>query len=254
MLDPSRLPASTPLGALTRLPLRLVPRSATVAVRSGPLRGLRWRVGSSVHGCWLGTYEAAKVAVVARSVRPGATVFDVGANAGYYTLLFSRLVGPAGRVVSVEPLPETGANLLHHVRANRLANVRVVPAAVAATGGWMPFQIAGSNSMGHLGGGGDATLEVATTTLDALRATVAEPPSVVKMDVEGGEGDALRGAAALLAERRTTWFIALHGDEARRDCGRILGEAGYAVRTLEGGELADLAAWPGDEIVATPRG
>jgi FkbM family methyltransferase len=251
MFRPEKLPSSSAFGAILRLPLRLIPRSATVRVKSGPLRSMRWRVGSPVHGCWLGAYEAAKVEVVTRAVRPGMTVFDVGANAGYYTLLFSRLVGPTGRVVAIEPLPENGANLLHHVQVNGITNTRVISAAVAATAGWTSFQVAASNSMGRVGGG-DATLQVATTMLDALRATVAEPPAVIKMDIEGGEGDALRGGSALLAERRTTWFIALHGDEARQRCGEILSEAGYAIRTIEGARIDNLSTWPGDEIVATP--
>jgi FkbM family methyltransferase len=253
MLRPESLPSSTSLGRILRLPLRFMPRSATVRVMSGPIRGMRWKVGSSVHGCWLGSYEADKVEIVMRSVRPGMTVFDIGANAGYYTLLFSRQVGPTGRVFAVEPLPENGASLLHHVRVNGIANTRVISAAMGAMAGWMNFQVAGSNSMGHLGGG-DATLRVATMTLDSLRAEVGEPPAVVKMDIEGGEGDALRGATALLAERCSTWFIALHGDEARKSCEEILSAAGYSIRTLDGMDIDDLSSWSGDEIVATPAG
>jgi FkbM family methyltransferase len=253
MLGPDKLPSSNSIGKILRFPLRLIPRSSTIKVKSGPLRGLRWRAGSSVHGCWLGTYESSKVEVVARAVRPGMVVFDLGANAGYYTLLFSRLVGATGKVVAVEPFPENCANLLHHVRVNGLTNTRVMTVAVAASEGWTNFQVAASNSMGHLGDG-DATLQVATTTIDALRATVGEPPALVKMDIEGGEGNALAGGSRLLAERRTTWFIALHGDEARRRCGEILSDAGYAIRTLDGTAIGDLAKWPGDEIVATPAG
>ena len=251
MFDPYRLPASTLFGSLVRLPLRLIPRAATIRVKSGPLKGLLWRVGSSTHGCWLGTYEDAKVRVVAQSVKPRATVFDVGANAGYYSLLFARLVGREGRVLAVEPLPENGANLLHHVRTNAFTNVRVIPAAVGETAGWTTFQPAASNSMGRLGEG-ESTLTVAVTTLDALRSIVPEAPSVIKMDIEGGEGAALRGAAGLLAERRSIWFISLHGDEARRSCQEVLRAAGYAIRALEGSVIDDLTCWEGDEIVATP--
>ena len=48
-------------GRTLRLPLRLVPKSAVVPILQGPLRGKRWIAGSSTHGCWLGTYELAKV-------------------------------------------------------------------------------------------------------------------------------------------------------------------------------------------------
>src|SRR5688572_27975846 len=85
-------------GALLRLPLRAIPKRTTVKVQSGINRGMKWIVGSSIHGCWLGTYELEKQPVIERFVRPGMTVFDIGANAGFYTLAFSRLVGEEGRV------------------------------------------------------------------------------------------------------------------------------------------------------------
>ena len=52
-----------------------------------------------------------------RELRPGATFFDIGANVGFVTLIAARLVGPSGRVVAFEPVPENVAaireNLAH---------------------------------------------------------------------------------------------------------------------------------------------
>lgn len=48
------------LGQVMRWPLRLIPRSVAVPIVQGPLRGKRWVVGSSTHGCWLGSYEYVK--------------------------------------------------------------------------------------------------------------------------------------------------------------------------------------------------
>jgi len=247
-----RYTATTLVGRALRLPLALIPRSAVLRVLGGPNKGLRWRAGAFVHGCWLGTYEADKAARVAAAVRPGMTVFDVGANAGYYTLLFSRLVGPSGAVVAFEPLPENAASLLEHVTWNGLGNVRLLSAAVAQGPGLTGFQVAASNAMGHLAGEA-ALLQVSTVGLDDLIARGLVPrPDLVKMDIEGAEGQALAGATALLAERRTIWFIALHGREARQACGQRLRAAGYAITSLAGEAIPDLSTWAGDEIVARP--
>lgn len=64
-------------GRLLRLPLKLLPAGLTVPVLSGLNRGMKWKVGSSVHGCWLGFYEKDKQQLIARLIQPG----DVPATA-----------------------------------------------------------------------------------------------------------------------------------------------------------------------------
>lgn len=93
-------------GRALRLPLHLIPRGLAVPILQGPLRGARWLVGAATHGCWLGSYELAKQLAFARWLAPGRVVYDLGAHAGFYTLLAARPVGPAGRVHAFEPLPE----------------------------------------------------------------------------------------------------------------------------------------------------
>src|SRR5579862_7724955 len=93
------------LGKLLRAPLRLIPRSAVLPILQGPLRGKKWVVGSGNHGCWLGSYEHDKQSLFQKTVRTGDIVYDVGANAGFYSLLASVLVGEKGQVYAFEPLP-----------------------------------------------------------------------------------------------------------------------------------------------------
>ena len=117
---------------------------------------MRWVVGSSTHGCWLGHYELEKQAVVSALVKPGMKVFDVGANAGFYTLAFARLVGNHGHVWAFEPLAENVQNLRRHVALNELANVTIVQAAVSRVAGVANFAVAENNSMGRLAEEGNA--------------------------------------------------------------------------------------------------
>src|SRR5215472_9429286 len=110
-------------GRLLRVPLKLLPSSTVVSIRHGPAEGLKWIVGSSNHGCWLGTFEFESQRVFKSMVRPGMTVYDVGANAGFFTLLFSKLTGRRGKVIAFEPCPYEMRYLLEHVRINALDNV-----------------------------------------------------------------------------------------------------------------------------------
>jgi FkbM family methyltransferase len=253
MIDPSKITSSTVLGRVLRLPLFLVPRRAVMRVRSGPNKGARWRAGSSVHGCWIGTYEAAKTRVVLGFVRAGMTAWDVGANAGYYTLLFSTAVGAAGRVVSFEPFPENLLNLLDHVRWNSAHNTAVVGAALGDRTGLIGFRPGPSNSQGQISSE-TSTLMVPVVEIDRCIADFGLPaPDVVKMDIEGAEGMALAGAGTLLRNRRSTWFISLHGKQACSETEAILRDFGYSLFRLDGRLISERLTKNDDDIVATTR-
>lgn len=91
--------------------------------------------------------------------------------------------------------------------------------------------------------GNRTSLMVPTVTLDGLVASGVPVPDLVKIDIEGGELAALRGAMQLLSLRRTTWLIALDGREHQQECRAILREHGYSLRDI---------VTP-DEIIATPN-
>ncbi len=215
-------------------------------VLQGPLRGQRWIVGSATHGCWLGTYEKEKQELVARLLRPGQVMFDVGANVGLYALLASKCVGLKGKVIAFEPLPGNLDYLRTHLALNRVANVEVLAAAVGRAPGRASFLAAGSRSMGRLDGGG--SLEVGVVSLDSLLASGRlPPPDAIKMDIEGGEVDALLGAQAILREHRPTIVLATHGWEKHQECLRLLRSFDYEVYALAGGDVGTT-----DELVAAP--
>ena len=224
------------LGKLVRLPLRLIPKSARLPILQGRLRGKRWIVGSSDHGCWLGSYENTKRIAFETVVTKESTVFDVGAHVGFYTLLASELVGPGGRVVAFEPLPRNLRYLKEHVAMNGAANVTIVEAAVSDKDGVATFEEAASSSMGRLQANGRCQVEV--VALDALLSRGATPdPKFVKMDIEGEELRALEGAKAMLERCHPTIFLATHGTDVHRDCCRFLQAIGYRLEPLDGRDL-----------------
>lgn len=81
----SRISNRSLLGRFLRFPLRFIPQESVVRIRRGPAQGMKWIVGSSNHGCWLGTYELEKQLALQRAVRQGMVVYDIGAQAGFYT-------------------------------------------------------------------------------------------------------------------------------------------------------------------------
>jgi FkbM family methyltransferase len=128
----------------------------------------------------------------------GDVVLDIGAYKGETTLWFADKVGPEGLVLALEPGRQTCAVLRRNIDRNQLstmAPIRVLPCAAGAHEGTARFIAAGGAAA--LGAEGETT--VAITTVDAL---VAEQHlarvDFIKMDIEGGEVDALRGAEETL--------------------------------------------------------
>lgn len=222
------------LGRLLRVPLRLLPPNATMRVLQGPLRGARWIAGASTHGCWLGSYEHDKHRRFAATLQPGQVVYDVGANAGFYTLLAARRVGGQGNVVAFEPLPRNLHYLCRHLALNRERAVRVVDAAVADRDGTAMLDPGPHPSMASLDVGG--SVQVRTVRLDTLVAEGLPPPDVIKIDVEGAECQVLRGAQEVLVTHRPVVFLATHGPQVHAACCELLRELGYGLVPLDTSE------------------
>ena len=228
MLDFSKLSNHSLIGRVCRSPLRAIPKSSVVPILQGPLRGKRWIAGSSTHGCWLGTYELDTQHTLGEIVQSGMTCYDCGANAGFFSLLFAYLTGPSGKVIAFEPYPENVGYIKRHVSINRLTNIEVCPTALGSRDG--PATFSGSGSMGRLSDDGE--LSVKCSRLDSLG---FPPPDVIKIDVEGAEGELIDGAENLLAKYHPALLISMHMDVciivAKLRC------LGYGVRWLPCGGL-----------------
>jgi FkbM family methyltransferase len=178
-----------------------------------------------------GTWEPDLSAFMRRRLRPGDTFIDVGANVGYLSALGSRLIGPHGIVVAIEPEPATGAALQETVAMNDLTNIRLVAAAVSDRHGELPLFVgpsywSGFTSTvaphGSLREQGPRALlrehgSVRAAPLGSL-ATREELAAarLIKIDVEGAEDRVLAGIVAsvdtlpahaeLIVEMIPTWW------------------------------------------------
>lgn len=231
-----------------RFPLRLIPPNMVIPVLQGKLRGYKWIAGSSNHGCWLGSYEFEKQDFISNLISPRSIVFDIGAHVGFYTLLFSALVGNSGQVAAFEPFPSNIAFLKRHIQLNGIKNVRVFEAAVAEKSGTANFQSGPSSSMGHITDKSSAsTFQVKIVSVDEL-VTNGEvpPPNYLKLDIEGAEFQALQGAVETLKVHHPVIFLATHGREVHQNCCNFLLELGYKLSPIVGSDIEQT-----DEILAT---
>jgi len=235
-MDFSGIDRSSVVGRVLRAPLALIPDGARMRVLQGALRGKTWIAGAHSHGCWLGSYEHDKQQLFSALVKTGAVVYDVGAKAGFYTLLASELVGPSGHVVAFEVQPRELRYLRTHVRLNGLENVTVLELAVGDGPGALTLS---STVNGHQGTPievGDR--KVRKTSLDALVGSCAlPPPDFITMTLEDGELEALRGAREVLTRHRPTVLLATHDAEVHQACMEELRAIGYGLQSIDGRPL-----------------
>jgi len=245
----SAIPSGTLIGRLLRVPLRLVPHGTHVRILQGPIRGKRWIVGSSDHGCWLGSYEYEKQRRFAAAISSGDVVYDVGAHVGFYSLVASAIAGPTGRVFSFEPVPENLALLRQHIKLNGATNCAVWGVAVSNSNGTAGFNIGPSSTSGHLGDERLGSISVPTVTLDDMVISgKLPPPNVLKMDIEGGECNALSGSVQVLEKYSPKIFLATHGPDLHKICCGLLTDYGYQLESLD-----HLPIDKTSEVLAVPR-
>jgi FkbM family methyltransferase len=232
----SGISGKTLLGKSLRYPLRFIPGRMKMPILQGKLRGKRWIVGSSNHGCWLGSYEYEQRLLFERLVTEGSVVFDVGAHVGFYTLLAATLVGTRGKVYAFEPLPANIQYLKTHLRLNRIANVTVIEKAVSDNPGVATFVEESSSAMGHFSEQG--ALTVPTVSLDDLLLKGEIPfPDFIKIDVENAAWCVLTGAESLLRSARPTIFLSTDPYLSRPQCHQFLESLGYQLRPIGASDL-----------------
>jgi FkbM family methyltransferase len=193
-----------------------VPASVWVSFRYRRPCALYWRDGAWIHhyrGAKIPhrsigraappdvfTAEAREIFLAGYTPREGDVVFDIGAGIGAETLVFSRLVGTSGRVVSIEAHPGTYARLVDLCRVNRLSNVTPLQVAVAETEGEATISDLANHSRNTLVENRDEGINVRVRRIDRIAAEFGiECIDLLKMNIEGAEPDAIRGMGQLLS-------------------------------------------------------
>jgi FkbM family methyltransferase len=207
------------------------------------------------NGAWIHRYRGAKIphaqlgraappavftehvhdtALYAYTPKRGDVVFDVGAGNGPETLVFSRLVGRSGRVVSIEAHPRTFRRVVELCNANALANVTALQVATADHDGTVTISDLANHVRNTTLASAHDGIEVPARRLETIaRSLDITHIDLLKMNIEGAEVSALHGLGPLLAKTRHV-CISCHDFLADEEGAETL-RTKAAVRELLGG-------------------
>jgi FkbM family methyltransferase len=205
-----------------------------VPIVSGPNRGVQ--VSLPVCGRhWAGRWEEERVAMVERLVQPGDVVWDIGAHHGLVSIMAARLAGPDGEVQAFEPAPSNHSLLRRHLAWNGASNVTAHNLAIAASNGRRSFGGGSSSQTFALDAGNDL---VECATIASILASGVRPPTVIKLDAEGAEGEILAASMESIP-KNCRLLVSIHSDRNYEAVVAALDSHGF--RVLETSELREWA-------------
>ena len=221
----------------------------------GPLKGMLMKISLKSERQFIyGNFEVEVVKMIQDVIKPGWVIYDVGAHVGYFTLIFSRLVGPKGHCFSFEPSPKVFRRLKSNVQLNRRrlqAEVDAIEIGLYSEAGQKEFFIGGSSSTGRLVRfpkevPEETIVTVPVTTIDTLVGNGMPSPDIVKIDVEYVEDHVIRGAINTISNHQTIILCEIHTIESGTNCFNILKSLSYDIRHIE-----TTHAWNSTDSVST---
>lgn len=166
--------------------------------------GYKWRldIGNFLErDIYLEKWELPETKLCAQIIEKNMVVFDIGANIGYYTLLFSKLAGETGIVYAFEPIKKYYEHMLFHLKINKVQNVRPEKLILSSTEGKLTIFPGESSARIDLPQGDQSAWKkhlqetVETTTLDRyVQKNEIAKLNFIKIDVDGHEVAVLKGA------------------------------------------------------------
>jgi FkbM family methyltransferase len=227
----ARLPSSIKYRLATIKPFyNGLMRLGQPAVQAQTIAGsLNWSIDELTSQKFLlGTYEPYMQKAFAKYVGDGATVYDVGAHAGYHSLLCSLLVGRSGRVIAFEPNPGNRESIKRQLAANPDAQVTISPYALSDRSELMALDTSHGSSEGYLSAAGAFSVEA--RQIDYLIEHEGFPvPNVMKIDVEGHEEQVLLGGLATIDQFRPVILVDQNDDTTFTRVSSLLNPLHYQV-------------------------
>lgn len=223
-------------------------RQQDVTVPFGAAKGLLFNNNFSNPEYALGSNEPPVQEAIESNLSPGDVFYDIGTNVGFFTVIAARKVGCSGHIYSFEPLPENVKAIRHNIKINGFENATVFPKAVAEKTGTGELLVADYSGGSALSTANvpppdmTGTMEVEIVAIDDLvEAGTIQPPSLVKIDVEGAELGVFKGMVKTLEKHRPKVIYEIDdGDRGEyekkaAECKTFLEAHDYAVRPLEKG-------------------
>lgn len=194
-------------------------------------------------------------------VKPGMTVVEIGANVGFFTLLFSGLAGGKGRVLAFEPDPANFRLLERSVKESGRGNVLLTRAAVSAKAGALKLFISEENRGDHRVydcGEGRPCVEVPAVSVDEALGPGARA-DFIKMDIQGAEYPALLGMERTVKNSPGLTMLCEFTPGLIRKCGdsperllEKLAEYGFSLGYLDEASRSVKRASPAELIAMCP--
>jgi FkbM family methyltransferase len=236
--------------------LRTLLKASPTGERRVTRRGLHWILDPADYTqqtlFWLGVRDRWEIFHLTRLLTRGSVILDVGANLGYYSVVLAKALAGDCVVYAFEPVGATFNRLVKHIALNGLEGVvRPLALAVSSSAGSGRMVSPPDNSgAAHLVGS-DGLDETQVTTIDAFCAAHAlTNVQLIKLDVEGSEYAALRGARQLLRECRPTLMVEVHPCTLKRsgvsadDLLALVRSYGYALYVPRRAKLHPLTEVP----------
>jgi FkbM family methyltransferase len=155
-----------------------------------------------------GEFSEGEVDLFRQLLRPGAVVLDIGANIGAHTLYFASAVGRGGGVIAYEPQRVIHQMLCANLALNGITNVRTLLAGAGRERGVAQVPLLDYTAANNFGGislgTGGASEPVDIVPVDALRLARC---NLMKIDVEGMEGEVIAGATSTIARFRPVLYV-----------------------------------------------
>jgi FkbM family methyltransferase len=148
-----------------------------------------------------GTWEPLECAWLERNLRPGQTFLNVGANVGYHVVRASQIVGPAGKVIAVEPEPVNFAFLLANIALHDLRNVVPIRCAAGPRAATLRLYRGDDNSGDNrLTPFPEASTSVKVSVVRMDRLLAGERIDVALIDTQGADHEVVAGMTGLFPD------------------------------------------------------
>ena len=169
------------------------------------------------------SFEKFETEVMKKNIKKGYVVIDCGANLGYYSLLFSKLVGKSGKVFAFEPDPKNFSLLQKNLKVNDITNVVALNLAVSDKQGesflFLDKHYPGNSKMYNEGKNEGGKIKINCVRLDDYFKGFKKKINLIKMDIEGSEGNAIKGSTDIIKNNKTIKLVLEYFPEALKSCG-----------------------------------
>lgn len=238
----------------------ILPTGKLHPVIRGELKDIQWVIHSSSE-YFLGNYETEISSVFIRHCTTNSVFYDIGANFGYFSILAAAL--GIKKIYTFEPLPNNITNIEAHLEANKnqldIFKINVLPIALSDSKKEVFFSD-GANNVANtyvesspFFQNAEKKIKVECESLDNLIFEQGfEPPTIIKIDVEGAEADVLKGALKTIKVYKPIIILSTHDAYVKGICEKslkILDEQGYIYSKIDQKYNLNLL----DDFLAVPK-